>query len=809
MTDHPDSSNKDMPELITKLLKAAHKEVFRQFESMLDAVEPSIIEQADEADSSLDSDRLLLLADEFNRGRPILTAEFSKILTLANNDFNQSELDYKAQLKSSGLSLICDDTLQEKIEIQKLIAKSLGELNYVLVPVLSGFNQALPEAVINTSTMPFFPQTIGNSIQVGIIAAELSDPVDNLLREKVRDVFLPSMKHLYLGIQKQLEAHGYKLEQPKTYTVKDNRNSRASMADGNRLIAVPEDFDINLLELLSKKNLPAALFGDGFSNSTQLSNVPSDIGEDKAIVTVSNKDVDNMLAALQVADEKPQNSGEDIRQSLADNLQSRSSDSQYNVMSAMGENIINLVALMFEFIDNDSTIPTFISALLMRLQIPYMRMALANTELFEDSKHPARQLLNDLTELGYIAKSTESNAYIMLNSYVTKVTESLDNSNDQITELQKSVSEFLLQIADTAAEHENSIEQQAQLDAKQEEALEGANAAVKEFVVDPIKRLKKPMHFHALLEKVWAKVLHASYMNNLPLSEERSEAIDLFEQILWSTGAGKTTLLKPALIKALPSIVKRIGRIFSSYTIDELIKSHFMEQLQEIHIAFIKNADNKKIMPIDEDVLVNTAKTKDIVDELEKDQLAEDQQLQLQASQLQAIKKQQAVGHDYVKPQNTVAETEDLALPEDIVVTTAAEAEPVIELETVSETEENDDIVFEFSFSTPTTAVSHSDTTENTRLAMTDTLNLVDSICTGTHMNYMIKGEFKRCKIAFYAPSLGKYIFTDHQGLKLFDRFRAELIVDIQDGYAKVLNNDNTFDRALESVVSAIRNQRG
>ena len=816
--------NSSTPDVIATLLEAAQKEVFRQFTSLLNAVEPRLIILAEETESPLESSRILLLADEFNSDRETMRAASFEMWHQILANFNQSEQDYKAQLKQTGFSLVSDDLLKDEIEIKKLIAQYAHSLNYVLVPIASGFEQACPDAVINQSTIPFFPQSIGDCVQAGLNAADFSDQLDNLIRGMIRDVLLPSLKHLYLGIRKQLEANGYQLEEA---AIRKHNNQRSSgskntitPSEGQRLIEVPEDLDLDVLELLKNSTLPFDLHNEHQQN--RLSVAPADASEDKAIVTISNKDVDNMLATLQAIEpQNQQDSAIDIHQSLADNLEQRSSDTQYNVMSVMGENVINLVALMFEFIQDDSGLPSFVSSTLMRLQIPYMRIALTDTKLFENNDHPARLLLNDLADLGFMADKEESEAYQLVQQTVVSFTDDFEASREKIEEIQTKINAQLLQITQEANEQEQQTEDQARQEAEQEEKLEEANAAAQEFVINPISRIKKTMFFHSLLEKIWVRVVHNIYMNYMPLGDDRSEATDLFEKILWSTGAGETRLFKPDLMRALPEIVKRTTTIFKKCNIDDLLQSHFMEQLQEIHIAFIRNADGKQIKKIDENSLQSISKTKEIVAQLNQQQAQEDEQEQQRIIESKAKKDELAIGHDYKSP--AIEETEPSQTetadnqPASKVDLNVAQYEPekinatdnlTVENNT-EETQKADDNSLDFSFSTVTPeSVTTEVPADDKRRSMTETLKIVSSVRTNSHMNYMIKGEFKRCKVAFYSPSLEKYIFTDLHGFKLFDRIRAELIVDIQDGYATLINNPVSFDSALASVVTSIKKTR-
>ena len=67
------------------------------------------------------------------------------------------------------------------------------------------------------------------------------------------------------------------------------------------------------------------------------------------------------------------------------------------------EDIINVVAMFFDIVLEDRNLPIEIQALVGRLQLPILRVALKDRSFFTDRKHPARQLINEIarTSVGW------------------------------------------------------------------------------------------------------------------------------------------------------------------------------------------------------------------------------------------------------------------------------------------------------------------------------------------------------------------------------------------------------------------------
>ena len=71
------------------------------------------------------------------------------------------------------------------------------------------------------------------------------------------------------------------------------------------------------------------------------------------------------------------------------------------------EDTINLVALFFDKVLEDENQPIAIQSLICRLQIPILKLALNDSTFLTDKTHPARLLINSITEIGLSVDETK------------------------------------------------------------------------------------------------------------------------------------------------------------------------------------------------------------------------------------------------------------------------------------------------------------------------------------------------------------------------------------------------------------------
>ena len=101
--------------------------------------------------------------------------------------------------------------------------------------------------------------------------------------------------------------------------------------------------------------------------------------------------------------------------------------------------------------------------------------------------------------------------------------------------------------------------------------------------------------------------------------------------------------------------------------------------------------------------------------------------------------------------------------------------------------------------------------TKKSSLKKHEAETLVDQLNLGVWFevyNKEAKGKY-RCKLAAHLTGYNKYIFVNRRGEKVMERSRNSLVEALVTEEMKVLQETQVFDRALQSVVSDLRNAKG
>ena len=87
-------------------------------------------------------------------------------------------------------------------------------------------------------------------------------------------------------------------------------------------------------------------------------------------------------------------------------------------------------------------------------------------------------------------------------------------------------------------------------------------------------------------------------------------------------------------------------------------------------------------------------------------------------------------------------------------------------------------------------------------------LQEVDKLPLGIWLEFALEGENTlRCSLAAKIAAIDKYVFVNQNGVKVIEKSRMGLARELQAGTVKLISQAPLFDRALESVISALRMQ--
>jgi len=248
---------------------------------------------------------------------------------------------------------------------------------------------------------------------------------------------------------------------------------------------------------------------------------------------------------------------------------------------------MDVIALLFDYVFRDASIPEALRKLFSRLQVPVLKAALLDRTFFSDRSHPARRLLDHLADAAvgathdaeYLA-SFEREAM----SVVDQVCFDFEIDVKVFADGDQRLSKFI-----DAEKRGTDKAMQSDVDkALEAERGESDRAEVRALVRDKLAGLELPFEVRGFVETVWADYLAAVRRKSGEAGTDWTAAVRTLDDLLWSIVAKERTAQKARLTKMIPSLVMGLRKGCTAVSAPAERSTAFFEALYPLHVAAIK-----------------------------------------------------------------------------------------------------------------------------------------------------------------------------------------------------------------------------
>lgn len=241
---------------------------------------------------------------------------------------------------------------------------------------------------------------------------------------------------------------------------------------------------------------------------------------------------------------------------LAGVVRERSTELKKKASTAGEKAIIEVVALMFQSILAEDRIPPAVRVWFARLQVPVLRVALAEPEFFSNLNHPARQLIDRMGAcvMGFDATSINGSALEAEIRRVVQVIEQYPETGRRVFQLvydefEKFLSKFLTE--KQATSRLVSVAQQVE----QKETL-----AI-QYTIE-LRTMLRDMpvrdEIREFLFKTWAEVLALSAVRDGPQHADTILLKRTAADLVWAASAKPNRADRAQVIQNLPGLLQRL-----------------------------------------------------------------------------------------------------------------------------------------------------------------------------------------------------------------------------------------------------------
>jgi hypothetical protein len=423
-------------------------------------------------------------------------------------------------------------------------------------------------------------------------------------------------------------------------------------------------------------------------------------------------------------------------------------------MNSLDAMTLDIVAMVFDYILDDNRIPDAIKALIGRLQIPMLKVAMLDKSFFSQKNHPARRLLDALADaaIGWDAdEGHEGGLYRKIDQLVEDVLERFEDRIEVFTESLDDLNAFLAEerreVAQAVVPSVQAIKSREQADISRQIAHDEVQSGLVGHLV--------PAVISRFLSENWQHMLADIHQKVGTENPTWKGAVDTMSDLIWSVEPKTNPDNRKRLVGMLPGLLKRLdeGITYLGMTQDE--RDGFFASLVKCHAEAVRAGllDEGEVMA---PVAVEMPEDTDIP---------------------------------------VLTESADFE-PVEPVAEEVAEAPELIEELVAGEEHGNFEEI----------TIGSLGWDANDLEVPIDAETELSRLKRGSWIEYVQEdGSNVRAKLSWVSPLKGIYLFTNRLGQRAISISAEGLLTKLNNGEARVLNDIPLMDRAVDSLMERLQ----
>jgi hypothetical protein len=745
-TNHPAAR---LPAVLVEVRDKLAQQLQQAQQALFDNADDTLFEMADRATSNAEQNAFFEAMRDLRLRRKQIERAFLQKVADAFATLNQYEIGRPVldEVSFDSLSLVQNDALEEAVAVESMVAKVISRDGQALGHLTARLN-ALVSKKLDDKNNPVGPASLCNSFMDCCSSLGVEIRVKLIVLKLFEKYVLNDVGQLYAEANELLIAAGV-LPEIKSAAPRRSQATASSVATTPIVSEMGAVSDESVQEVFG---LLQGLLSQARGVAIEQRPRPADA------LPITSNDLMRLLSHMQQRAPVEADADFDLREQL-ENLLTRASakSGKTRVVGEMDEDVINLVSMLFEFILDDRTLPDSLKALIGRLQIPMLKVAVIDKTFFSRGSHPARRLLNEIAAAalgwGDQAEAQRDNLYQKIEQVVQRL---LNDFSDDPQIFADMLADFTAFMGDERRRSE--LLEQRTRDAEEGSAKAAmARQTVEQALNDRLLGKTLPEVVVRLLQEAWSKVLMLTCLKHGEASTEWQAVLSTMDDLIWSVGLHEEPQDRARLLSVVPELLKALREGMESSAFDPFATELFFTELEPLHFQALQRFNRPEPAP------------QPIPPASEPGQVEDAQALEVPLLDL---------------PIADVAVAPAVELPamievvEEIVLLAPGEQRvPVQEFELP-----DDD----------------------------SALQQVDALRVGSWLEFQQVDERKlRCKLAAVIKHTGKYIFVNRTGMKVLEKTRMGLAVEFRREAIRLLDDALLFDRALESVIGNLRKLKG
>jgi hypothetical protein len=248
---------------------------------------------------------------------------------------------------------------------------------------------------------------------------------------------------------------------------------------------------------------------------------------------------------------------------------------------------IDVIALLFDYIFRDPSIPESLRSLFGRLQVPILKAALLDRTFFSDKKHAARRLLDHLAAAA-VGATTDEGYRAGFELVAAGVIDEVCRDFKVDVAVFEGADAKLQEFVDAEQRKAAALLDRDVAAALVAEESEADRTQARTLVRDKLTGIDVPFEVRGFAETIWADYLTLVRKNDGAQSEGWRQGVKTLDDLLWSITAKERNAQKTRLAKMVPGLIRSLRSGGAAVQVRDDRLQPFLEAVYKLHMAAIK-----------------------------------------------------------------------------------------------------------------------------------------------------------------------------------------------------------------------------
>lgn len=499
-----------------------------------------------------------------------------------------------AEIALESLELVATDDLDETLKFNDMANKLRAYCDEELNALDQRVGVLLGDATLQPNDNPFSPQVICDAYKNACRQLDAELAVRRVLLKLFDDHVLDAIRTVYKDVNALLVqnsilpkirygiARGEERKNGSSATPEHADKANEAPAVDMSTVAAQDLFSI--LQTLAAANAGSGPSGSGLATGTE--DAQSAAGGGTAVPVLHGAELLGSLTRIQRGDLSAIVSGR-LNASAGDPgtinvLRELKATSVGAGMGQVDLLTLDIIAMLFDQLFDDPKVPNGIKGLIGRLQIPVLKVAIADKSFFSTKTHPARRLLDAVGDMASRLPADFGPSHPLFGRLQATLQELVDGFQDDLAIFTKVRDD----LGALMAEEDRRIEEATRVEQKRVEEMEKLALAKNVAQAEIKKRFGThvlPMPIIEFLSRQWLRLLLIVHAKEGTDGASWKGALQLMDQLIWSIAPKQTPEERAKLGTVMPKLIKNLTVGMKFIGTEDAVRDRFFAQLMNCH----------------------------------------------------------------------------------------------------------------------------------------------------------------------------------------------------------------------------------